>query len=82
MAVDGTWRRACKIEDISESGAKLLIEGLIEGLTLQDFLLVLSSTGSAFRRCQLAWVNAGSIGVVFLRPGQKKQNLKAARRPG
>ena len=79
MAIDGTWRRACKIEDISETGAKLLIEGLIEGLSLQEFLLVLSSTGSAFRRCQLAWVNGGSIGVYFLRPGQKQQNRDGTR---
>jgi hypothetical protein len=80
MAIDGTWRRACKVEDVSETGAKLLIEGSIEGLSFKEFLLVLSSTGSAFRRCQLAWVNGGSIGVNFLRPGEDPQNLNGARR--
>lgn len=72
MAIDGTWRRSCKIEDISDTGAKLRIEGSIEGLSLQEFFLVLSSTGLAFRRCQLAWVNGENIGVHFLRPGEKK----------
>jgi hypothetical protein len=77
MAIDGTWRRACKIEDISETGAKLLIEGLIEGLSLQEFLLVLSSTGSAFSALSAC---LGERGRYFLRPGQKKQNLNGARR--
>ena len=26
MAIDGTWRRACKIEDVSDAGAKLGVE--------------------------------------------------------
>ena len=73
MAIDGTWRRACKIEDISDTGAKLSIEGSIEGLSLQEFFLVLSSTGLAFRRCQLAWVNGDSIGVYFLKTGRKAE---------
>ena len=71
MAIDGTWRRACRIEDISDTGAKLRIEGSIEGLSLQEFFLVLSSTGLAFRRCQLAWVNGDTIGVYFLKAGRK-----------
>lgn len=37
MAIDGTWRRPCKLDDISETGAKLSIEGQIEGLDLKDF---------------------------------------------
>jgi hypothetical protein len=81
MAIDGTWSRACKVEDVSETGAKLLIEGSIESLvSLKEFLLVLSSTGSAFRRCKLAWVNGESIGVNFLRPGEDPQNLSGAGR--
>jgi hypothetical protein len=53
MAIDGTWRRPCRLEDISDGGAKLRIEGSIDGLPLKEFFLVLSYTGSAFRRCQL-----------------------------
>jgi PilZ domain-containing protein len=77
MAIDGTWRRECVMEDVSETGAKLTIEGSVEGLHLKEFFLLLSSTGLAYRRCELAWVNGNQIGVNFLRQGDKK---KAARR--
>lgn len=65
MAIDGTWRRSCLIEDVSETGAKLSIDGSIEGLPLKEFFLLLSSTGLAFRRCELAWVNGDKLGVIF-----------------
>jgi hypothetical protein len=73
MAIDGTWRRPCRLDDISDTGAKLSVENSIDGLPLKEFFLVLSSTGSAFRRCQLAWVNGDNLGVFFLRPGEKKR---------
>ena len=67
MAIDGTWRRECTMEDVSEGGARLTVEGSIEGLLLREFFLLLSSTGLAYRRCQLAWVNGNQIGVNFLK---------------
>lgn len=73
MAIDGTWRRACRLEDVSDTGAKLSVESSIDGLPLKEFFLVLSSNGSAFRRCQLAWVNGGNLGVSFVRPSGKKR---------
>ncbi|MDB5633167.1 MAG: hypothetical protein JWR49_2022 [Tardiphaga sp.] len=78
MSIDGTWRRACIMEDISEIGAKLTVEGSVEGLNLKEFFLLLSSTGLAYRRCELAWINGDQIGVNFLKPNDKKK--KAARR--
>jgi hypothetical protein len=48
MAIDGTWRRSCIMEDVSSTGAKLTVEGSIEGLKLTEFFLVLSSTGLAY----------------------------------
>jgi hypothetical protein len=75
MAIDGTWRRACKLEDVSDTGAKLTIEGSVEGLQLREFFLLLSSTGLAYRRCELAWVNGDKVGVYFLKPGAKKKQL-------
>jgi hypothetical protein len=77
MGIDGTWRRDCTMEDVSEIGAKLTIDGTVEGLHLKEFFLLLSSTGLAYRRCELAWVNGDQIGVNFLKHGDKK---KAARR--
>ncbi len=72
MAIDGTWRRACKIQDISDTGAKLGVDGSIDGLLLKEFFLLLSSTGLAFRRCELAWVNGDNLGVLFKSAGVKK----------
>ena len=80
MAIDGTWRRECSIEDISEDGAKLTVGASIEGLQLTEFFMVLSSTGLAYRRCQLTWVNGDQIGVTFLRNRATKKRL-ARREP-
>jgi hypothetical protein len=77
MGIDGTWRRDCKMEDVSETGAKLTVEGSVEGLHLKEFFLLLSSTGLAYRRCELSWVNGDQIGVNFLKLGDKKK--KAAK---
>jgi hypothetical protein len=73
MGIDGTWRRDCVMEDVSETGAKLTVEGSVEGLHLKEFFLLLSSTGLAYRRCELAWVNGDQIGVNFLKQGDKKK---------
>ncbi len=77
MAIDGTWRRECTMEDVSEGGARLTVEGSIEGLLLREFFLLLSSTGLAYRRCQLAWVNGNQIGVNFLKQSQKRNGSAA-----
>ena len=73
MGIDGTWRRNCTIEDVSETGGKLTVEGL----HLKEFFLLLSSTGLAYRRCELAWVNGDQIGVTFLKTGKKKAGKRA-----
>lgn len=78
MGIDGTWRRNCTMEDVSETGAKLTVEGSVEGLHLKEFFLLLSSTGLAYRRCELSWVNGEQIGVNFLKQVDKKK--KASRR--
>lgn len=77
MGIDGTWRRDCTMEDVSESGAKLTIDGSVEGLHLKEFFLLLSSTGLAYRRCELAWVNGDQIGVNFLKLGDKKKRVRS-----
>lgn len=75
MGIDGTWRRNCIMEDVSETGAKLTVEGSVEGLNLKEFFLLLSSTGLAFRRCELVRVNGDEVGVKFVEdkvPSKKK----------
>ena len=76
MGIDGTWRRDCIMEDISETGAKLTVEGSVEGLHLKEFFLLLSSTGLAYRRCELSWVNGDQIGVNFLKQSDKKKKAR------
>ncbi|MGL3105736.1 PilZ domain-containing protein [Bradyrhizobium sp. BR 1432] len=77
MGIDGTWRRDCTMEDVSETGAKLTIDGSVDGLHLKEFFLLLSSTGLAYRRCELAWVNGDQIGVNFLKLGDKKKKARS-----
>ena len=73
MAIDGTWRRACKLEDVSDTGAKLTIEGSVEGLHLREFFLLLSSTGLAYRRCELAWVQRRSTWRLLPEAGNQEK---------
>jgi len=75
MAIDGTWRRACTLKDVSEAGARLIMKSSIEGLPLKEFFLLLSSSGLAYRRCELAWVNGDQIGVNFSK-GRKTEKAR------
>ncbi len=78
MAIDGTWRLDCLMEDVSETGAKLKMASSIGGLNLKEFFLVLSSTGLAFRRCELVWVDGDHIGVNFLEKRRAKMKTALA----
>ena len=73
VAMDGTWQKSCVMWDVSASGAKLSVANSVEGLRLKEFFLVLSNSGRAFRRCELAWVSGEHLGVRFLKnEGQPK----------
>ncbi|ABE39640.1 PilZ domain-containing protein [Rhodopseudomonas palustris] len=65
MSIDGTWRLRCKMRDASAQGARLKPASM-EKLKEKEFFLLLSSTGLAYRRCELAWINGDEIGVKFL----------------
>lgn len=77
MAIDGTWRRGCKLNAISENDASLTVEGSINGLNLKEFFLLLSSTGLAYRRCELVRVNGTEMDIHFLK-GKKKKGAGGA----
>lgn len=72
MGMDGTWQLDALLEDVSNSGAKLTVFGSVENLNLKEFFLVLSTWGTAHRRCELAWLNGDQIGVQFLKAAQAK----------
>jgi hypothetical protein len=77
MGIDGTWRRDCMMIDVSQTGARLCVEGSVEGLDLKEFFLLLSSTGLPYRRCSLVRVAGDQIGVHFLdKYTAKKKPLK------
>jgi hypothetical protein len=78
MAIDGTWRRSCVLKGISATDAELTLEGSIEGLNLKEFFLLLSSTGLAYRRCELVRVNGSDIDIRFLKA--KGRNNKSSAR--
>src|SRR2546430_11496468 len=77
MAIDGTWRRDCQLNAISENDAVLTLEGSIQGLNLKEFFLLLSSTGLAYRRCELVRVNGSAMDLQLLK-GKDKTNRTAS----
>jgi hypothetical protein len=73
MAIDGTWRRSCVLNAVSDNDAELTVEGSIQGLNLKEFFLLLSSTGLAYRRCELVRVNGAEMDIRFLKGKQGKK---------
>jgi len=78
MAIDGTWRRDCQLKAISDNDALLTLEGSIQGLNLKEFFLLLSSTGLAYRRCELVRVNGSEMDIQFLKGKGKKKKASVA----
>jgi hypothetical protein len=76
MGVDGTWRRDCTMHDVSETGAKLTVAGSLEGLVIKEFLLLLTNSGTAYRRCETAWINGDQIGAKFVSSVPPKKKLR------
>jgi hypothetical protein len=66
MGIDGTWRRDC------------LVEGSVQGLNLKEFFLLLSSTGLAYRRCELVRVNGTEMDIQFLKAKARAKKKPAA----
>jgi hypothetical protein len=54
---------ACSIVDISETGARLLLEH--EQELPEHFLLLLTPNGVARRNCRVVWRTGPNIGVEF-----------------
>ena len=78
MGIDGTWRRDCVLNAISDNDALLTVEGSIQGLNLKEFFLLLSSTGLAYRRCELVRVNGAELAVQFLLGKNRKKKPGAS----
>ena len=74
MGVDGTWQRSCVLRDASSTGARIEVDGTTDVLRAKEFFLVLSSTGLAFRRCELVWIDGVQVGVRFVAKGANKKD--------
>ena len=72
MGSDGTWRRSCVLLDVSQTGAKLEVESTLDVLQAKEFFMLLSSTGLAYRRCELVWIDGTTAGVHFITDGKRK----------
>ena len=77
MGSDGTWRRSCVLLDVSQTGAKIEVEGTLDVLQAKEFFMVLSSTGLAYRRCELVWIDGTIAGVHFVNADSKKKTTSA-----
>ena len=75
MAIDGAWHRDCEMLDVSATGVLLRVSGSLAGLELKEFFLVLSTVGTAHRRCELAWVEGDRLGASFLRDNPKPKKI-------
>jgi hypothetical protein len=82
MSSDGTWRRNCVLLDVSQTGAKIEVEGTLDVLQAKEFFMLLSSTGLAYRRCELIWIDGTMAGVHFINGDTKKGQTKAASEQG
>jgi hypothetical protein len=78
MAIDGTWRRDCTMNDVSQTGARLRVNGSIHGLDLKEFFLLLSSTGLVYRRCRMVRLAGDQIGIEFLKLTTEKLGKAAS----
>jgi hypothetical protein len=78
MGIDGTWRRPATLMNISVSGANLIIHESMAGINLKEFFLLLTPSGSIFRRCTMVRVNGAELGVRFVTPATSS---RTARRP-
>jgi hypothetical protein len=64
MAIDGTWRRECRLIDVSENGAQ--IELASPAPELKEFFLLLTRFGHpVYRRCERQWIHGTLMGVKF-----------------
>lgn len=79
MSIDGTWARKCFVEDVSDAGAKLTLDGGTFQGANDEFFLVLTKVGTVYRRCQRRWIHGEQMGVLFLKPGKNGKLVARAK---
>lgn len=79
LGIDGAWQRECEMLDVSQSGVLLRVQGDLAKLELKEFFLVLSTVGTAHRRCALVWVDGDRIGASFIKDDGKSKKFAATK---
>lgn len=77
IAIDGSWQLSCRVIDISQSGAKIVLPQQTETLDLTDFSLRFCA--SVARRCRVVRVEGGCVGVEFIRAPAKPAAVRKSR---
>jgi hypothetical protein len=81
MAIDGTWQRPCQIANVSRLGAKLIIDGSVDRLNLDEFFLLLSTNGTAHRRCRMMWLRGDQLGIRYVETNARQEPQFVSARP-
>jgi len=64
VLVDETGTRlSCSLTDVSEGGARILLESDCD--LPERFVLLLTESGEAWRRCRVIWRRGKTVGVAF-----------------
>jgi len=79
MGIDGTWRRDCRMEDVSETGAKLTVEARSKVCTSRSFFPAAVVDGAGLPPLRTVLGQWRQIGVNFLKQGDKKKKAAARR---
>jgi hypothetical protein len=69
----------CTLFDVSQSGARLVVENYDE--LPAYFSLLLSANGHAGRHCRTVWRNGRELGVQFVRATEMPGQVESAKRP-
>ena len=72
ISIDGTWKRACVVIDISQTGARIELSEEDSNFDLAEFFLLMSTRGAVHRRCRTVRRYGNVIGVTFVRGDLKR----------
>ena len=78
MAIDGTWRRGCTLMDVSDTGARLMVESSIKGLSLKEFFFaaLLARSGLPPLPTSLGQWRSDRGDFPEQKPGKRKTGLE------
>jgi hypothetical protein len=61
------------MSEVSQTGAKLMVDEGIDKLDLSEFMLLLTPTGLVSRRCELVSADGDELMIRFVATGDRKK---------